>query len=231
MTAFEPIEFSDREISLVVSSLPDTADPRRCELLPQILRDWGQLIPYRLIDLEPRALQAERRRRFKKIEKAANRLLQMIEGLELRERWEVETLLSRLEGKTSVFEFSFWDEHRVNASRKTILTLIAAIQGIWVPNKGHPIRHNARLIMFDLAYFYEYFTSSRAERVVDRSSGQETGPFYKFAAALWPVIFESGDDGLPAAVKNWASARKGFDESHSVVSIIAARHPEWGVFA
>jgi hypothetical protein len=58
----------------------------------------------------------------------------------------------------------------------------------------------------------------------------EIGPFFRFASALWPAIFGNGTVGLPAAMKNWASARKHYDERSALIANMALRHPEWGLF-
>jgi hypothetical protein len=39
----EPIRFIERDIRLVVNSLPSEADPKRIEMLPLLLREWARL--------------------------------------------------------------------------------------------------------------------------------------------------------------------------------------------
>src|SRR5262249_23947302 len=95
------VEFTDPEIRLVIASLPDTADARRCELLPQILRDWGRLMPVtRLTPIweEPPPLVSQRRKRLAKIGKAADELLQMIANLDLGDLLMLEMQIGRTEG-------------------------------------------------------------------------------------------------------------------------------------
>jgi hypothetical protein len=38
------------------------------------------------------------------------------------------------------------------------------------------------------------------------------------------------DEGLSAALKNWADGKKKFADGSPVMANIALRHPEWGLF-
>ena len=68
-----------------------------------------------------------------------------------------------------------------------------------------------------------------ATRRVDRITGEDEGLFYRFAAAVWPVVFGSAD-GLSSALKGWAAARKKYSERSAVLCNIQMRHPEWEIF-
>jgi hypothetical protein len=68
-----------------------------------------------------------------------------------------------------------------------------------------------------------------ATRRVDRVTHQEGGDFYKFADAIWPVVFGQGDDGLSAAIKKFAAYQN--REGRALMANIKMRHPEWKVFA
>jgi hypothetical protein len=43
---------------------------------------------------------------------------------------------------------------------------------------------------------------------VDRDLGKDTGPFWDFAAAVWPHVFGKGRYGLSAAMKNWEKKKR-----------------------
>jgi hypothetical protein len=61
--------------------------------------------------------------------------------------------------------------------------------------------------MMDIAAIFEYLTEIEATRRVDRITHDEKGPFRDFAGAIWSILF-AGEDGLSAALKNWADGRK-----------------------
>jgi hypothetical protein len=96
--------------------------------------------------------------------------------------------------------------------------------------RGHPRNYIAYLVILDTAALFEWLTETEAIRQVDRESGKEIGPFWKFAGAIWPLVFRRGNSGLSAAIKNWAYARKRFDEEPALIANIALRHPPWGLF-
>ena len=108
---------------------------------------------------------------------------------------------------------------------RDFLTKLAAIREIWKPRPGKPRNYAAGIVLQDAAAIFERFTGTKAGRVVDVSCGKETGPFFKFASALWPVMFGKGVQGLPAAMKNWA--RHG--AKSPLIENIALRHPTWRV--
>jgi hypothetical protein len=84
------------------------------------------------------------------------------------------------------------------------------------------------LVIKDIAAIFEWYSGLKATRRVNRVSKGETGPFYRFAAALWPVIFGKGDDRLPAAIKKFAAYRE--REGRALIANIAMRHREWRIF-
>jgi hypothetical protein len=84
--------------------------------------------------------------------------------------------------------------------------------------------------MLDAAAIFEWLTKLKAARVVDRASGDEVGPFWRFLEAVWPVVFGKGDEGLRAAMKNWAQWRSLYHEQSALIANMALRHPTWGIF-
>jgi hypothetical protein len=65
---------------------------------------------------------------------------------------------------------------------------------------------------------------------VVRGESKESGRFFSFASELWPLVFGNGQAGLSAAMKNWAWARRRYDEASALIANINFRHPTWGVF-
>jgi hypothetical protein len=95
-------------------------------------------------------------------------------------------------------------------------------------SRGQPRNVATYLVIRDIADIFEWATKQKAARVVRED--EEAGPFYDFAAAVWPVVFRKGDEGLPAALKNWALARKKFRELSPCIANMALRHPKWRLF-
>ena len=96
--------------------------------------------------------------------------------------------------------------------------------------RGRPLNIIAYLVLLDAAAIFEWFSGKKAARGVNRIDGSETGPFFRFVSVLWPIIFGKGDEGLPAAIKNWASWRSKFDEHSAFIANVDLSHPTWGIF-
>jgi hypothetical protein len=105
----------------------------------------------------------------------------------------------------------------------------AGKQPLSKPRRGRPRNILTYLVMMDIAAVFEYLTDTAATRQVDRSTHEETGPFREFAGAIWSIVIGS-DDGLSAALKNWAEGKKRHAECSPLIVNIAMRHPEWGLF-
>jgi len=97
-------------------------------------------------------------------------------------------------------------------------------------SSGQPRNIVAYKVMLDAAAMFEWLTGTQPTREVDRIEGTETGPFFQFASILWPAVFRKGVAGLPAAMKNWATARSEHNEQSALIANINLRHPTWGVF-
>jgi hypothetical protein len=96
--------------------------------------------------------------------------------------------------------------------------------------RGGPRNVPAYVVLQDAAEIFEWFSGRKPTRQVDRIDGTETGPFFRFASILWPVVFGRGAAGLPAAMKKWGQARLRYREPSPVIANIDLRHPAWGVF-
>jgi hypothetical protein len=224
-------EFTDRDVHLIKQSLPGTVDPTRLEKLPRILREWSHVELREHLSREPRAIDRDRRNRLKLVGKRASELLQALDALDEDDRFGIVLQMA-----------GAWQPHLVHVSQDKLAMvkhrleeepdflsklMIAAPSLTSEPGRGRPRNIIAYLVMMDLAAIFKWLTGSEARRVVDRESGEETGPFARFAAAVWPVVFGQGDDGLGAALKNWASARNKFREESALIANIAMRQQTW----
>ena len=101
---------------------------------------------------------------------------------------------------------------------------------VWASGRGQPRNISAYLIMLDIAAIYQWVTGSRASRRYDpyKDHDQESGPFWRFASAIWLAIHGTRD-GLSAAMKNWARYRAQFGEEFALIANIAMRQPLWGL--
>jgi hypothetical protein len=97
--------------------------------------------------------------------------------------------------------------------------------------RGQPRNIVAYVVLLDLAAIFEWLTGVKARREVDRIEGIETGAFYNFCEAIWPLVFESGTDGLSTAMKNWASGHREYGEASALLANISGRYPSWRVFS
>jgi hypothetical protein len=224
------VEFSDREVKLISRSLPDGVDQRRMDLLPEILREWGQTDLREHLSGKPRAITRNRLGRLSRVAKCAAELLQALDGLNDRDRAHLALEIGSTEEAT-LWQVDFAEQEKRLDEARDFLTALAATgsKAHWKRRPGQPRNITSYLIMMDLAALYEYLTGWKAIRSVDRRTREESGAFWQFAAAVWPVAFGS-DDGLPAAMKSWANARKKYNEESPLVANIAFRHPTWGIF-
>jgi hypothetical protein len=118
------------------------------------------------------------------------------------------------------------DEQRSFLSELTIGAL--SLEGKLKRSPGQPRNTASYLVLLDIARVFEWLTDVAASRRIDPVKGKDTGPFYKFASSIWPPVFASAEDGLSAAMKNWASGRQ-FDSS-ALMANIDLRQPSWRVF-
>ncbi len=234
MTALGSVDFTDRDVGLISAELPAGCDPRRVELLPQILREWARRDLQEYFERESpltKRKYRDRRERLARLGGVAVRLLEMVDGLDRGDRLTLAAQIGIAAGQRP-FEaiFSKANEERVGKARDYIALVAAGGRlPLEAPTRGQPRNILSYLIMMDLAAIYEWLVDADASRRVDRITHEEAGPFREFAGALWSVVFHS-DDRLSAALKNWAEARKKYGESSPVMFNMDLRHPEWGLF-
>lgn len=229
------VKFSDREIKLIQRSLPNAIPARKLRLLPLILQAWGcSVLPEHLFD-EPIAVARKRSKQLQSVAGLATELSSALQAVKsngdqfliIREMLSasgtpIQTGARKgLENRIAQ-ECAFLDELASAAN----LSLASSKMG-----RGRPNNIPASLVIMDLAAIFTWLTGRTATRQVSRDNGDPAGPFWNFAAAIWPVIFGKGDDGLQAAIKKLAAARaKKLSTKSPVLHNMAISHPEWRIF-
>jgi hypothetical protein len=220
----------------IQNGLPKPLNERRCRLLPEILSEWERTDLQRHRSQESRT---EIRAKVKKLETVKKSALQLMKALDnVDESGHADIVFqmviaerggSRTPGAVRQVEFATRIDRLSQESE--FLAKLAAIapEKYWPVTPRRPRNIPAYLVLQDAAAIYEWLTGRVAKREVDRVCGKETGPFFRFASTLWPVIFNRGAEGLPSAIKNWAAAKKQFRERSPLIINIAMRHPTWGI--
>ena len=244
--------FDKRAVEQVRASLPKDISQWRLERLPLILNLWrfGDLREH--LSRESRATLGRRYEQIKKVGERAKHLRQASIALDQSGwDWIAQEMVREggdrffsMEGETPA-QMEEWHrlQHETLAEMKErlrleddfLMKLEAATQRIVVQDKqgpGQPRNVSAYLVMMDLAAVFEWLTGKKATRVVDRITNDETGSFWDFAAAVWPLVFGNGCHGLRAAMKNWAELTSELEEKSQLMQNIALAldQPEWGIF-
>jgi hypothetical protein len=177
------------------------------ELLPEMLDEWRRIDVADHLSWESPEIIGKRRRQIKTFEKAVRDLLQAVDALDGMGRFLI-LRESRPVGPQPTWQAAENERRRGEKEFKKILNSLKGLASTKASSKlqidvGRPRNRVAYLVIRDVADIFEWATKHKAKRVVH--DGEEAGPFYEFVAAVWPVVFGQGDDGLPSAVKNWAT--------------------------
>jgi hypothetical protein len=224
----EFVDFS-AGVEAIAESLPTPSFPRRRKLLPKILHEWSAHELRDHLSREPRDIIRRRATKQKLLAKCARQLLGALDALDDNDLGHVAYQM-RQRGRTSdrseIVKINNWLDEAPE-----FLGKLASIspQHFWNLKRGQPRNLIAYLVLRDAAAIFEWYSGKKAARTVDRVNATESGPFFRFARVLWPIIF-SDVAGLPAAMKNWAFARSKFKEPSPLIVNIGLRHPEWGLF-
>jgi hypothetical protein len=190
--------------------LPKPACTRRCNLLPQILQEWDRSALREHLSRETRANIRKRIKKLDSVTELARQLAEALDKLDDVDRSEI--VLQMIRAEPSPEEVSR-EEYDHRTARLSVLSeYLAKVGGvhpkeIWKPQRGQPRNLTSYLVLQDAAAIFEWLTSVTATREVDRDTGSETGPFFRFASILWPVVFGKDTAGLPSAMKNWGQWR------------------------
>jgi hypothetical protein len=226
-------EFSPEIMNDIAESLPTPRSKRHRDLLSRILREWSHNELREHLSMEPRAITRDRMNKLEAIKSKAGKLLEAFDAIDESGRTLIVTQIvaekRRLEG-VSRGDFANQAE-RLDEVQDVLAKLAAFSPSQFLKSRpGQPRNLAAYLVLQDAAAIFEWFSGRKAARGVNPIRGAEAGPFFRFAAALWPAIFGKGIAGLPAAMKNWASARSRFNERSALIANMAMCHPEWGIF-
>jgi hypothetical protein len=230
----EGLNFSDEVINEIANSLPVPLTKRHSELLPRILREWTCTDLREHLSMDSRAIiQA----RIKKLESVSKRARLLLEALNETDKLDQAVIISQMAHAVEhTLETASRAEYATLTARldeeTTFLTKLASIKpkDVWNLKAGQPRNLAAYLVLKDAAAIFEWFTGLKATREVDRDTLKDIGPFWRFASALWPVLFGKGITGLSSAFKNWAHDSVQFGERSALIANINMRHPTWGVF-
>jgi hypothetical protein len=222
-------EFTAKQITQIINSLPPGIPEARAELLPRILKDWSKVdLPnYFSIDTGERV---DLIKRLNTVSSAASKLSKALDAINrhddsfwiIREAIKADgKRLTQKETKSRRRQFEYVCDFLIMLSSASDAAADACQIG-----RGKPRNNAASLVLMDVAAIYEWATKKKATRQ------DEDGPFWIFAASIWPPVFEKGDVGLSSTLKNWAAAkkRKAKGTYSPLLSNIAMRHPEWGIF-
>ncbi len=232
--------FTDHNIELIAHSLRDVAKPHKIESLGRILREWGSTdLSEHLSRVSPKIL-AVKRKSLAAVASRAKELLHILEKLDDESEFAVALQMRPLPGQP------YWAlpptelkrlQTRLVDERDFLRKLAdAAPKALGSAKRGQPRNVVAYLVMLDVAAIFEWLTETEATRKRDATGGAygeegvDANPFWNFAAALWPVIFQNGDTGLQAAIKNWAYNVKKYRDRSALIANIAMSHPEWRLF-
>jgi hypothetical protein len=227
-------KFLPTNLREIAESLPTPQSERHSELLPQVLRAWEHELQEHL-SREPAATIRFRVKGLESIKKKASQLSKALDAIDEHGRLSIVAEMvddrRRLESVTRGFNArarDFSDQNKRLKEARDYLAQLAAIS----PEKYWPsggLRNAAAyLVLQDAAAIYEWFSGKKAARGVSRR--KESGLFFRFASTLWPIIFEKGCAGLPAAMKNWAAGRLRFGERSPFIANLAMHNPTWRIF-
>ena len=215
-------------------SLAQPISKRNRDLLPKILQEWARTDLRDYLSREPRTTTLERIKKLESVRDSAEDLRKALRAIEGDNKTALIAQLLMTRGRRP------HELRQAELSEKSVeldqhfrfLAELCAIEpkDFWKKGPGRPRNLTAYFVLQDAAAIYEWVAGKEASREIDRNVGAEISPFFRFGSVLWPVIFENGLKGLKAAMKNWASGRKKYGERSPLISNIALRHREWGLF-
>jgi hypothetical protein len=227
--------FTHRDIGLIKKALPANISHRKLQSLARILRYWARSDLAEHLAEEQATTIAERLKRLDAVARSASELFDALDALKTYEEGWLITEISKAKpgiagaGALQASKKRFEEER---AFLPELRSGAAATAKQWKRGRGQPQNEAAFLVIRDIAALFKWMTGQKATRQVSRADGKPTGAFYKFAEALWPVVFGQGDDGLQAAIKKLTSAKKNKIKGTTSPMLfnIAARNPKWRIF-
>ena len=230
-----PVTLTDGDVALIAGAFKVEANPHRLCLLPRVLREWVEvdLTEYASRDAF-RASTPRRADRYQRVARRSKELLNAIDAvIEADDLGLIAGELGRADESIPMREKYGHFSQKLMDHRdflNHLQTAVESAQNRLKKGPGQPRNTTVYLVLLDLAAIFKWVTGIKARREVDRIEGVETGPFYHFCEAIWPLVFRSGTDGLPAAMKNWASGHQRYHDTSALLANIDLRYPSWRVF-
>jgi len=208
--------------------LPARLNDRRLALLPKIVDEWRQIdLPRHRSITSSRSAAAS----FKRLELIKTNSKRLSRALHAARQADDEFWISReLTSRDGMLSESHLNDCY------TMLDELARAAGQAAENfrtkRGRPRNDLAALVLMDIVAIYEWITGQPATRRVGRETGQDEGPFWRFASRLWALAFDKGTEGLSSAMKTWAAAVKKKEKGtrSPLMANFDLRHPEWQIF-
>src|SRR5262249_44726623 len=160
---------------------------RRLDLLPRVLNELSRADLREDLSRDTRAASRKRLAQLTNVGKCATHLRQAIEALQQR-GW---AWVARGVGRGEEGARVSMSQERLKQQDDLLKKIEAAIPRLLEEDKrelGHPRNICAYLVMMDLVAIFEWLTGRKATREADRDLGKDTGPFWHFAAAVWPHV-------------------------------------------
>jgi len=226
------VRFANSDIQLIIQSLPSGIARNRLKLFPKIIREWSRTELPRHLSLESLKAIRDRGKKVEAFENNARALMQALNALD-------DAGLRRIEHRIAVTQVELTLAKQEFGVLRRFLTRLTSVEPhvIQKSRRGRQRNYIAYLIILDTAAIFEWITKTKATRRVDRDDNRDIGPFWKFAEAIWPLVFGKGKSGLSSAIKNWAAAISAFERGRSetkdqsaLMANIALRHPSWRIF-
>jgi hypothetical protein len=232
-TADPSVRFTDRDVRLIIASLPGQINVRRREMLPKLLREWAARDLREHLSREATERIAQRLECVEAIAQHYADAAKLLDSLDERGLDLLTFTMAKSPAAVAPDRKRFVEASGVIQQEPERLQRIAVAareaSKIWRRGRGRPRNLVGYLILLDVAALYEWLTGRAASRTIDRVDGVDAGPFWDFASAVWPLIFGS-DYGLSHGLKSWASARNKYGESSPLIANMALRYPEWRLF-
>jgi len=194
------------EIGQIIIALPDKRIPSRADAMPEVLQRWYQveLIEHSGYgrDSEAKAL-LKQAKRLKEISCEMKELLSLPHGHQLRDILHTESWEARGIWPTKD-EFDA-EEAKLNGLLEAV-SEIEFTAGRYIQRQrrspGRPANIFPILLLRDIAELYGWVTGLEPSRQYAEKDQSEAGPFFKFASAIWRVIF-GNTQGLRSAIRRW----------------------------
>ena len=238
------MHFTTDQIEQLMAALPGCTDERKQQLIPKILAEWGSIDVEEYLNRPPPEEVRAQRKLLEKLASFADNLAQVLSSLSPGLRFAVAYQFAKGEVSNEVGHetaqawhnrireayFRLGDEP---ARLKRLEVAVTETAAHWDPPPLRRPSVTRNLILKDLAAILEFATEQWSGRRVRTDAhvdaGQDYGPFWEFANAVWPMIFGS-TNGLRYAIKFWATARAKHRELSAVIANMDLRHPEWRIF-